>query len=77
MTTAICKICGKPESDHHSFIEKPIPPGCVCDPRDWGPVVWPICDRFAQSKRIFGCARCQHEKGCHQSPAAALVEAEG
>lgn len=49
--TAICALCGKPESAHHPFTPIELPPGCVCDPREWvKEEMKPICDRYMRPR---------------------------
>ena len=68
--TAIFAICGKPESDHHSFQAVEHPPGCVCDPKEWGDsTIPPVCKHFVMSSNLMYplyCDRCEHLKECHE-----------
>jgi len=62
----ICKICGKPESEHHEFIpEKIKPPGCKCDPQEWAGNIPPVCKEYA-GDGVFYCFNCEHDKRCHE-----------
>lgn len=64
----ICKICGEPESVHHSpdFIE--MPDGCVCDFRSWDYVnlkkIPAVCSKYIGNGKE-NCKVCEHDKGCH------------
>ena len=66
----MCKICGRPESDHHEYVPRIIlPPGCVCDPKTWLRAVPPVCDRFKPYPANAGrCVNCEHDKACHPNP---------
>jgi len=63
---SICRICGRPEEDHHVFDGGPLfPEGCVCDPYTWNnEEISPICEKYVGNGLTY-CERCEHDLGCH------------
>lgn len=60
-----CEICGKPEEDHHDFIARKKPRGCVCDWKTWGKTPYPVCDQFIYVDDYDYCDNCGHGEQCH------------
>jgi hypothetical protein len=61
----MCKICGKPEEDHHVFEPEVVfPKGCVCDRKTWGDPVRSICHEYVAGEDER-CKNCEHDKCCH------------
>lgn len=63
----ICAHCGRPESEHCSFVPLDIPEGCQCDVRTWGSEdirIGPICDEFVGEDGKT-CGNCEHDRECH------------
>lgn len=66
LRTDICRICGLPEEEHHTFepSEPPMPAGCVCDPGEWDGEVPDPCSEYV-GNGVEYCRRCEHEAACH------------
>jgi len=59
----VCKHCRLPADQHHEY-EPVMPPGCQCDPGEWGDTVLDVCDRHQGNGEY--CERCEHDQACHQ-----------
>lgn len=65
----VCKDCGLPEEDHHTFNPRMSgPAGCICDPNSWRRDPIPgVCTSFYPDEEYpEQCATCEHEKECHR-----------
>lgn len=60
----VCRHCGKPD-DEHCWFEAAMPPGCQCDPGEWGDAVSDVCP-VHQGPAQARCSRCEHDRACHQ-----------
>ena len=74
----LCPCC-KTEVSREDLIEVyDLPPGCKCNPHDWGDPddIPPVCNAFLPmndieragrwtSERIDICGHCEHERKCH------------
>jgi len=49
------------------YLEKQKPKGCVCNPREWGGEIPPVCPSFhpMSEEEPDICKSCEHEEGCH------------
>ncbi len=63
MMVQLCRVCGRPEEEHHEFDAEEMPHGCVCDSATWGKV-GPICEKYVGNGRT-NCERCEHDLACH------------
>ena len=59
-----CGICGEPESAHHAYTARRMPPGCHCDPNEWDEEILPICVTH-QGDVGRNCQACEHDVACH------------
>lgn len=63
-----CKVCHKPEDEHHipEWIEQP--ETCVCDIWEWNyhemDRIPPVCEKY-DGDGVENCLKCEHDKGCH------------
>ena len=61
-----CIHCGLEESEHHAFVGKIMPTGCVCDSSGWLTDKIPsICDEY-KGDGYNNCDHCEHDKECHK-----------
>jgi hypothetical protein len=70
MSKPICKICGRPEEEHHAFDPVVAPDGCECDPLFMVVAFgrfFSVCDKFetSQDSDII-CRKCMHPERCHK-----------
>lgn len=68
----LCKICGKPESDHHDFEGIHQPKGCVCDVKTYDGLPIPsICSEYVKHDDDDDrCKVCEHDFECHSTSEA-------
>lgn len=65
----LCLVCGLRAEAHHIFAPA-MPPGCVCDPGEWGEDVREPCEHYVGNGNEY-CRRCEHDAGCHAAASAA------
>jgi len=68
-TRNLCKHCGLPANQHHTFdpLELVVPERCVCFGDGWVDInnIPEICNSYEEG--VFGiCNKCEHNKKCHQ-----------
>jgi len=72
MPDNLCKHCGLPESDHHTFEPIAKPAKCKCDPAVWenADEITQVCGNYEDA--LFEefpegyCKQCYHPKDCHE-----------
>lgn len=49
------------------YLDKEKPKGCICNTREWGYFITPVCKSFHPMSKEEPdiCQSCEHEEGCH------------